>query len=84
MMNEEFNFAVGKPWDPAKPDGHVGFYSYGGTNQFGTMKSAEVFRDYCNAQEARDLRREGKVDEHGEVINPRGLYRIYKLVKITQ
>jgi hypothetical protein len=83
-MSEQFNYAVGRPWYPEKPDGHVGFYSYGGTNQYGTMKDAEGFRDYCNRQEESQLRREGKVDSRGQVINPRGAYRIYKLVEITE
>lgn len=82
-MSEEFNYAVGRPWDINKPEGSVGFYTYGSTNQFGTMKEAEEFRDYCDRQEISDLRREGKVDSKGQVINPRGSYRIYKLVEIV-
>lgn len=82
-MNETFNFAIGRPWDINKPDGHVGFYSYGGTNKFGTLEEAEGFRDYCNRTEESDLRRAGKVDSTGQVIRENGPYRIYKIVEIV-
>jgi hypothetical protein len=82
-MSEEFNYAVGRPWDITKPEGSVGFYTYGSTTHFGTIQEAEEFRIYCDDQEQRELRRDGKVDSKGQVINPRGPYRIYKIVEIT-
>lgn len=69
-----FNYAVGRPWDITKPDGHIGFYSYGCTNQFGTLTDAKEFQQYCNDQIDKK--------DQGDVI--RGKYKIYQLVELLE
>ncbi len=70
MVEVKFNYAVGRPWDIEKPDGSIGFYTYGTTTFYGTMDSAVEFKNYCDEQLTAD-------DE-------RGKYRIYKLVEIVE
>jgi len=67
----QFNYSVGRPWNPEKPEDSVGCYAMGSEHFFGTMAQARTFKAYCNATLSPTQLK----------TNP---YRIYKLVEIPE
>ena len=44
-MSIEFYYAIGHEWDPAEPDGEIGFYDYFGEIHRGDFVAAQALRD---------------------------------------